>query len=71
MEGKTYIRSIIPDRQIIHILPTVSHLQILVVDYETKEEFQEGGTLEAGDVVDVGDMVAKGEDRFPLRMFVS
>jgi hypothetical protein len=44
----------------------VSHLQILVIDDKTQEEFQEGGTLEAGDVIDMRDVMTEGEDRFPL-----
>jgi len=56
---------IIPDSEIVRILPAVAHLQIVVINYQTQKPREKPFALAGGESVDVLYVVAEGEDRFP------
>lgn len=56
---------IIPNRQIIHILPLMPNLQIVVLDNELHEPLQRTLGLLGRELVDLLHVVADGEDGLP------
>ncbi len=58
-------RPIVPDSYIIAVLPLEADLEIVVVDEQAVEPVEQGLGLFFGDVVDMTDVAADGEDGFP------
>lgn len=58
-------RPVVPDRQIVHVLPAVPHLQVVVLDDELHEPAQEVRRLLVAEAVDLLHVVADGEDGLP------
>lgn len=63
MEG----RPVIPDGDIVAVLPADADLQVVVVDQQLGEPLQQRLGLELGHVVDVRQVAADGEDGLPAR----
>lgn len=59
--------SIIPNRQVIHILPTKPDLKIMVLNDELDEPIEEPLALGLGEPVDALHVVADGEHALPPR----
>ena len=57
--------AIVPDRNIIHILPLEPDLQIMIVADQSHEPLQQSFAFELGHVVDVSDVGADREDGLP------
>jgi hypothetical protein len=58
---------IIPNRQIIRVLPTMPDLKIMVINNQSQEPVQQSLALAFCDPVDVLHVVAESEDRLPPR----
>ena len=58
---------VIPDREVVYIAPPVPHLQVVIVHYEAHEPVEEMPGLVIGEPVDLGHVVADGEDALPAR----
>lgn len=56
---------VIPDREIVGVLPPVTDLQIVVIDEQSHEPGQQRLALELGDVVHLGHVLADGEHGLP------
>lgn len=62
--------SIIPNREIIRILPPMTDLQIMVLDNQLNEPVQGPLTLFLGQPVDMLDVVSNAKYRFPASYWV-
>lgn len=60
-------RPVVPDGQIVDILPPVADLQVVVLDDELDEPVEEVLRLGLAQPVDLLDVVAHGEDALPAR----
>jgi hypothetical protein len=58
-------RPVVPDSQVIHVLPAVPHLQVVVLDDKLHEPAQEVRRLLIAEAVDLLHVVADGEDGLP------
>jgi len=57
--------SIVPDRQIIGILPSMTDLQIMIINYQGQELIQKSLAFELRQPIDALDMMPKRKDRLP------
>lgn len=58
---------VIPDGEIIRVLPLVADLQIVVIDEQSHEPCEESLTLLLSHVVNLGNVMAECEDGLPAR----
>ena len=56
---------VIPDGEIILVLPSVSDLQVVVIDEQSHEPVEQRLTLQLSHVVDLPDVVSDGENALP------
>ena len=61
---------VIPNRQIIHILPPVPDLKIMVIRHQSHEPVKQMLALSLCHIIDLLNVVPKSEDRFPAGNWV-
>jgi len=61
---------VVPDGQVVLVLPPVAHLQVVVVDDQADEPVEQRAALESCHVVDLLHVRTDGEDGFPASHWV-
>lgn len=59
--------AVVPDGEVVEVLPAVADLEVVVLDDEVDEPVEEVARLVVGEALDALDVVADGEDALPAR----